>query len=77
VAERETILAVLQSDIGIAALILVFAGFLLTKSETYQTKLGDKYRGLVKSDTGRELLKAISAGWRSALLLSDAYSHGR
>jgi hypothetical protein len=44
VAERDTILAVLQSDIGIAALILVFAGFLLTKGETYQTKLGDKYR---------------------------------
>jgi hypothetical protein len=44
VAERDTILAVLQSDIGIAALILVFAGFLLTKGETYQTKRGDKYR---------------------------------
>jgi hypothetical protein len=44
VAERDTILAVLQSDIGIAALILVFAGFLLTKGETYETKLGDKYR---------------------------------
>jgi hypothetical protein len=44
VAERDTILAVLQSDIGIAALILVFAGFLLTKGETYETKFGDKYR---------------------------------
>jgi hypothetical protein len=44
VAERDTILAVLQSDIGIAALIVVFAGFLLTKSETYQTKRGDRYR---------------------------------
>ena len=43
-AERDTILAVLQSDIGIAALILVFAGFLLTKGETYETKRGDKYR---------------------------------
>jgi len=44
VAEHDTILAVLQSDIGIAALIVVFAGFLLTKSETYSTRLGDKYR---------------------------------
>ena len=43
-AERDTILAVLQSDIGIAALILVFAGFLLTKGDSYQTKRGDKYR---------------------------------
>ena len=43
-AERDTILAVLQSDIGIAAIILVFAGFLLTKSETFETKRGDKYR---------------------------------
>lgn len=43
-AERDTILAVLQSDIGIAALILVFTGFLLTKAATYETKRGDKYR---------------------------------
>jgi uncharacterized membrane protein len=44
VAERDTILAVLQSDIGIAGLILVFVGFLLTKGETYETRRGDKYR---------------------------------
>ena len=43
-AEHDTILAVLQSDIGIAALIVVFAGFLLTKGETYQTRRGDRYR---------------------------------
>ena len=44
--EHDTILAVLQSDIGVAALIVVFAGLLLTKSETYETKRGDKYRTL-------------------------------
>lgn len=43
-AERDTILAVLQSDIGVAGLILVFAGFLLAKGETYETRRGDKYR---------------------------------
>jgi hypothetical protein len=36
--EHDTILAILQSDIGIAALIVVFAGFLLTKSETFETR---------------------------------------
>lgn len=43
-AERDTILAVLQSDIGIAALIIVFAGFLVAKGGSYQTRRGDKYQ---------------------------------
>jgi hypothetical protein len=42
--DRDIILAVLQSDIAVAGLVLVFSGFLITKAETYQTRYGDKFR---------------------------------
>jgi len=35
-ADREVIEAVLGSDIAIAGLVLVFAGFLLTKAESFR-----------------------------------------
>jgi len=45
--EKDVLLAVLGSDIAIAGLILVFAGFLFTKAESYQgSRSGDKYNWL-------------------------------
>lgn len=41
------ILAALGSDIAIAGLVLVFAGFLVTKAESFEgSKYGDKYNWL-------------------------------
>jgi uncharacterized membrane protein len=46
-AEKDVILAVLGSDIAIAGLVLVFAGFLITKAESFEgSKYGDKYNWL-------------------------------
>lgn len=46
-AEKDVILAVLGSDIAIAGLVLIFAGFLATKAASYEgSKSGDKYNWL-------------------------------
>ena len=45
--ERDIILAVLGSDIAIAGLVLIFAGFLATKAESFEGNMsGDKYSRL-------------------------------
>jgi uncharacterized membrane protein len=45
--ERDVILAALGSDIAIAGLVLVFAGFLASKAESFEgSKYGDKYNWL-------------------------------
>ena len=62
--EHDTILAVLQSDIGIAALIVVFTGFLLTNSETFETKRCDKYR-IIPSFSLAPLLACVVSLWIS------------
>ena len=46
-ADRDVLLAVLGSDISIAGLVLVFAGFLITKAESFQgRRSGDIYNWL-------------------------------
>jgi len=45
--EKDVILAVLGNHIAIAGLILIFAGFLLSKAESYEgSRRGDKYNWL-------------------------------
>jgi uncharacterized membrane protein len=42
--ERDALLAILQGDLALAGLMLVFAGFVISKAETYQTRGGDRYK---------------------------------
>jgi hypothetical protein len=64
VTEQDTILAVLQSSIGLAGLLLIFAGFLVTKAESYESRRGDKYKYLAIS-TLIPTLCAITLSWIS------------
>ena len=62
---RGTILAVLQCNVGIAGLILVFAGLLLAKGESFfNTKRGDKYRRLALLSLV-PMISAIISSWIS------------
>jgi hypothetical protein len=46
-AEKDVILAILGSDIAVAGLILVFAGFLMTKADSFEgSRYGDKFNWL-------------------------------
>jgi hypothetical protein len=46
-AEKDVILAALGSDIAIAGLVLVFAGFLVTKGDSFKgSRYGDRYKWL-------------------------------
>jgi uncharacterized membrane protein len=47
VAEKDVILAALGSDIAVAGLVLVFAGFLMTKADSFEgSRSGDKFNWL-------------------------------
>jgi hypothetical protein len=61
-ADRESALAILGAAIGDAGLLLVFAGFLLIKADSYQTKRGDKFRWIAKAAL-IPLLAAIACTW--------------
>jgi hypothetical protein len=42
--EKDVVLAALGSDVAVAGLVLVFAGFLVTKASSYEgNRAGDKY----------------------------------
>ena len=63
--DRDVILAVLQSGIALAGLLLIFAGFLLSKAgTTYNTRKGDIYKYLAWS-TGLPVLVALAESWIS------------
>jgi cytochrome bd-type quinol oxidase subunit 2 len=62
VIEKDTILAVLGNDIAVAGLVLIFAGFLFTKSGEYQTRRGDKYRWLAAAGM-IPVMVALLSGW--------------
>lgn len=60
--ERDVIDAVLGSDISIAGLVLVFAGFLYAKAESYQGRgSGDKYNWLAVGGLIPVVVSLISA----------------
>jgi uncharacterized membrane protein len=61
-AERDTLLAVLQSDLALAGLILVFSGFIMSKAETYDTRRGDKYRYLAAFGA-IPIIMALASAW--------------
>jgi uncharacterized membrane protein len=62
-AEKDVILAVLGSDIAIAGLVLVFAGFLVTKAESFEgSRYGDKYNWLAVLGL-LPILASLAAAW--------------
>jgi hypothetical protein len=61
-SERDTILAVLQSDIAIAGLVLIFSGFLFSRAAEYDTRYGDKFRWLASAGMV-PVLAALAGAW--------------
>jgi hypothetical protein len=73
-ADRDTILAVLQTGIGLAGLLLIFSGFLVSKAASYETRRGDKYKLFAKS-TLIPVLGALALSWISVdALQGDVWS---
>jgi hypothetical protein len=70
--DRDTILAVLQTGIGLAGLLLIFSGFLVSKADSYGTRRGDKYKWLAIG-TLVPVLGALALSWLSI----DALQGGR
>jgi hypothetical protein len=64
VPNTDSILAVLQSGIGLAGLLLIFSGFLVAKADTYETRRGEKYKRLALW-TLLPVLSAIGISWIS------------
>ena len=62
--ERDTILAILSGGIGIAGLLLVFSGFLVSKADSLSPKLGDKYRWVALLSL-LPVLTALALAWIS------------
>lgn len=61
-AERDTILAVLGGDIGIAGLILVFAGFVITKAESFTVvRKANAYRWIARFSLVPIIVALVSA----------------
>lgn len=73
--DREVIIAVFDAGIGLAGILLVFAGFLAAKAESFETKRGDKYRALAKS-TLIPILAALLLSWLSLMALEGNASVG-
>jgi hypothetical protein len=64
-AERDTILAVLQSDIGLVGLVLTFAGFVVAKAESFSNiERGDRYRYLALASLV-PIVAALVSAWIS------------
>lgn len=64
-------LGVMQGAIGLAGLLLVFSGFLLSKAESFETKRGDRYRAIALSGL-IPLLAALSCSWIAVWALQGA-----
>jgi|SRR6267154_1481487 len=73
--ERDTILAVLSSGIGLAGLLLVFAGFLATKAESFTAVMGEKYKWLALG-TLLPILSALALSWISIDALEGCHWAG-
>ena len=62
--DQDTILAVLQSGIALAGLLLVFSGFMMAKAESLSSMRGDQYRYL-SLGTLIPILFALVLSWLS------------
>jgi hypothetical protein len=63
--EKDVILGVLGNDIAIAALLLVFAGFVIAKAESFQNVTrADRYRWLARCSL-IPIVAALVSAWIS------------
>jgi hypothetical protein len=63
--ERDVILAVLGSDIGIAGLLLIFAGFVITKAESFTVvRKAFAYRWIARFSLV-PIVAALASAWMS------------
>lgn len=69
--DHDTILAVLQSGIGLAGLLLIFSGFLVTKAATFETRRGDKFRYLAIG-TLAPVLATLVLSWMGVMALEGS-----
>jgi uncharacterized membrane protein len=61
--DRDVILAALGSDIAIAGLVLVFAGFLMTKADSFEgSRSGDKFNWLALGGL-IPIVGSLAAAW--------------
>ena len=67
-AERDIFLAVLQSGLGLAGLLLIFSGFLFSKASLFDTRRGNKFKLLAKL-TLVPVLTALALAWLSIMAL--------
>jgi uncharacterized membrane protein len=71
--ERDVVLAVLGSDIAIAGLVLIFAGFLVTKASSFEgSKSGDKYGWLAVAGLV-PIVVSLAAAWMCIDALQGAH----
>jgi hypothetical protein len=70
--ERDVIIGVLGGHISIAGLVLVFAGFLVTKAQSYGgSKSGDKYNWLAVGGL-LPIVAALASAWMCVDALQGA-----
>jgi hypothetical protein len=62
--ERDTTLVALFSGIALAWLLLIFSGFLLAKTASYETRRGERYRWFARA-TLIPILAALALSWLS------------
>jgi len=60
--DKDVILAVLQSGIALAGLLLIFSTFLFAKANSYSSARGDKYKLLAKA-TLLPVLISLALSW--------------
>jgi aminoglycoside phosphotransferase len=64
-ADKDVVLAVLSNDIAVAALLLVFAGFVITKAESFQNEIrADRFRWLARFSLV-PIVAALGSAWLS------------
>jgi hypothetical protein len=65
------VLAVLQSGIALAGLLLIFSGFLISKAESYQSRRADIYKRIALA-TLFPIIAAIALSWISVWALEGS-----
>lgn len=69
--ERDAALAILGGAIGLAGLLLVFIGFILPRTQTYNENSADKFRWLARIGLV-PFLAALFCAWSSILAIQGA-----
>jgi hypothetical protein len=69
--DRDVILAVLQTGISLAGLLLIFSGFLFSRASSFSTVRGDKFIWIARA-TLIPVLMALALSWLSIYALEGS-----